>query len=159
MLAWRSSRESLVPAWVAPAFLVCAVILIPWTAVLFLTLPRHYGAAHWRLAWGGFDLGLGIALAATAVTTLRRSPYSEVAATITGTLLLCDAWFDVLTSHGTSDVVQAILEAVFIELPLAAVCFWIALNMAHAVDTILPFLRSAGFTIRRNKLVPPPPPG
>jgi hypothetical protein len=74
---------------------------------------------------------------------------------ITGTLLCCDAWFDVLTSRGASDITQAVLSAVLIELPLAALCFWIARNLARAMETAVPFLRAAGFTIRDNELVPP----
>jgi hypothetical protein len=148
-------KRSLVPAWIAPAFLVCAVVLIPWTALLFLTLPPHYAANHWWLAWGGFDLALGVSLAATAVATLRRSPFGEIAAAITGTLLVCDAWFDVLTSRGTTDVVQALVGAFVIELPLAFLCFWIARNIARAMEVARPYLLAAGFTIRDRKLVPP----
>jgi len=150
------SGRWLVPPWTAPALLVCAVVLIPWTALLFATLPRHYVANHWRLAWGGFDVGLGAALAATAVMVARRSPFAEVTATITGTLLCCDAWFDVLTSRGASDVAQAVASAVLIELPLAALCFWMAGNLARAVEVARPFLRAAGFTVANNRLVAPP---
>ena len=89
----------------------------------------------------------------------RRSPLAEVAAAITGTLLVCDAWFDVLTSRATSDIVQGVLLAALVELPLAALCFWMALNMAHAVEVARPFLQRAGFTIERNRLVPPKAPG
>jgi hypothetical protein len=130
---------------------------------LFATLPGHYVANHWQLAWGGFDLGLGLALAATAVLVARRSPFAEVTATITGTLLCCDAWFDVLTARGLADSAQAVISAVLIELPLAALCFWMARNLAHAVEVARPFLQAAGFTIADNRLVPPatttsPPP-
>lgn len=148
----------LVPPWTAPALLGCAVVLIPWTALLFVTLPRHYVANHWELAWGGFDIALGLALGSTAVMVARRSPLAEVTATITGSLLCCDAWFDVLTSRGTSDIAQAAASALFIELPLAALCFWMARNLAHAVEVARPFLQAAGFTIADNKLVPPPNP-
>jgi hypothetical protein len=151
----KDGGRSLVPPWIAPAFLLCAVVLIPWTTLLFVTLPRHYAANHWWLAWGGFDIALGIALATTAVATLRRSPFGEIAAAVTGTLLVCDAWFDVLTSRGTSDVAQAIVSALLIELPLAVVCFWIASNIARAVEIARPYLLAAGFTIRDRKLVPP----
>jgi hypothetical protein len=130
-------------------------VLIPWIAFLFLTLPRHYVANHWPLAWGGFDIALGIALATTAALVARRSPYTEVAATITGTLLLCDAWFDVLTSRGTSDFVQALASALLVELPLAALCFWMARNLARAVEIARPFLQAAGFTIADCRLVAP----
>jgi len=145
----------LVPPWIAPALLFCALVLIPWIAFLFLTLPRHYVANHWQLAWGGFDIALGIALATTAVLVVRRSPFTEVTATITGTLLLCDAWFDVLTSRGTSDIAQALAAALLVELPLAGLCFWIARNLAHAVEIARPFLESAGFTISDCRLVAP----
>lgn len=145
----------LVPPWIAPAFLACALVLLPWTALLFVTLPRHYVANHWEIAWGGFDIGLGLALASTAVMVVRRSPFAEVTATITGTLLLCDAWFDVLTSRGVSDIAQAGALATVIELPLALLCFWMARNLAHAVEVARPYLEAAGFTIAENKLVPP----
>jgi hypothetical protein len=151
----RDDGSTLVPCWVAPAFLLFAVVLVPWTAVLFLTLPRHYSANNWHLAWGGFDVALGLALATTAILVYRRSASGEIAAAVTGTLLVCDAWFDVLTSHGTANVVQAIAEALLIELPLAGLCFWIAHNIARAVDTATPFLRAAGFTVREHRLVPP----
>jgi hypothetical protein len=78
--------RSLVPPWVTPAFLLCAVVPIPWTAFLFATLPAHYVANHWQIAWGGFDIGLGVALASTAVMVARRSPFAEVTATVTGNI-------------------------------------------------------------------------
>src|SRR4029077_6634400 len=93
--------------------------------------------------------------ASTAVMVARRSPFAEVTATITGTLLCCDAWFDVLTSRGVSDVAQAAASAIFIELPLAALCFWMARNLAHAIEVCRPFLQRAGFRIVDNKLLPP----
>lgn len=151
-------RRWLVPPWTAPALLGFALVLIPWTALLFATLPHHYVANHWRVAWGGFDIGLGLALASTAALVARRSPFAEVTATITGTLLCCDAWFDVLTSRGVADIAQAVASALFIELPLAALCFWMARNLAHAVEVARPFLLAAGFTIADNRLMPPAEP-
>jgi hypothetical protein len=151
----RGDGRSLVPPWVAPAFLFCAVVLIPWTALLFATLPAHYAANHWQIAWGGFDLGLGFALAATAILVARRSPFAEVTATVTATLLVCDAWFDVLTSRGASDIAQALAEALLVEVPLAALCFWMARNFAHAMEVARPYLQAAGFTVADHRLQPP----
>ena len=152
----RSGRGHwLVPPWIAPAFFLCALILIVWAAFLIFTLPRNYTANHWHVAWGGFDIGLGIALVSTAVAVVRRSPYAEVAAAVSGTLLVCDAWFDLLTSRTTGELVQASLEAALVELPLAALCFWMAINLARAVEVARPFLRAAGFKIEDNRLVPP----
>jgi hypothetical protein len=144
-----------VPPWIAPAFFVCAVVLLPWAAFLIFTLPRDYTANHWRVAWGGFDLGLGTAMVATAIAVVRRSPFAEVAAAVTGTLLVCDAWFDVLTVRTTSELVQAAAEAILIELPLAALSFWMATNLARAVEVARPYLRAAGFKIEGNRLLPP----
>jgi hypothetical protein len=155
-MALRSGRGRwLVPPWIAPAFILCALILVPWAAFLIVTLPRNYTANHWRVAWGGFDIALGAALVATSVAVIRRSPFAEVAATVSGTLLVCDAWFDVLTSRTTGEIVQASLEAALVELPLAALCFWMATNLARAVEVARPFLRAAGFRIENNRLVPP----
>lgn len=143
------------PPWIAPAFVLCALLLLPWAGFLIVTLPRNYTADHWRVAWGGFDLGLGVSMVATAIAVMRRSPFAEVAATVTGTLLVCDAWFDVLTAGTTSELVQAGLEAALIELPLAALCFWMATNLARAVEVARPFLQRAGFRIEGNRLLPP----
>lgn len=143
------------PPWIAPAFVLCALVLLPWAAFLIFTLPRNYTASHWRVAWGGFDLGLGTSMIATAIAVARRSPFAEVAATITGTLLVCDAWFDVLTAGTTGELVQAGLEAGLIELPLAVLCFWMATNLARAVEVARPFLQRAGFKIEGNRLLPP----
>jgi hypothetical protein len=151
----RGHGNWIVPPWVGPAFLLCAVVLIPWTAFLFFELPRHYVANHWSLAWGGFDVALGAALAGTAIAVARQSPVAEVAAAVTGTLLVCDAWFDVLTSRASSDIMQAVLLAVLVELPIAVLCFWMALNMARAVEAARPFLRAAGFRIENCRLVAP----
>jgi hypothetical protein len=114
-----------VPLWVAPAFLVFAAGLLPWIAWLFTTLPDEATAAHWRLAWGGFDVGLASALGATGILIVRRSRLTQVAATVAATMLVCDAWFDVLTSRGTTNVVVAAVLAAVVELPLALFCFWI----------------------------------
>ena len=45
---------------------------------------------------------------------------------MTGTLLVVDAWFDVMTSHGRDQMLSALCLGALIELPLAALCFWIA---------------------------------
>jgi len=143
-----------VPAWVGPAFLLGAVLMAPWIFLLFMTLPNDYRAAHWRLAWGGFDAGLGVALATTAVLIMRRSPATQTAAAITGTLLICDAWFDIVTSQG-HEIVYSVLLAVFVELPAALFCFWIARGVERIFEDARPYLFAEGFRIRRRRLVPP----
>lgn len=154
-LVRKDDGSLLVPRWVPPGFLIAAVILIPWTAWLFYELPPHHVANHWRLAWGGFDIALALCLAGTALLVLRRSPVAEITATMTATLLVCDAWFDVLTSRGTSQVVQAAVLAVLVELPLAVLCLWVARNVERALEAMRPYLQHAGFTVRGRRLVAP----
>ena len=49
-----------------------------------------------------------------------------VMAIIAGTLLFCDAWFDVITSWGNSDHWITVITAVFAEVPLAVFMYWLA---------------------------------
>src|SRR3954454_13904141 len=95
-----------------------SMAMIPWIASLAVTLPRHYVASHWTLAWVGFDLALTAALATTAWMTWRGRPVAVIPATVTATLLACDAWFDTTTAV-RSDVLVSVLFAIAIELPVA----------------------------------------
>ena len=63
---------------------------------------------------------------ATAFAAYRRSPWVGALAGATGTLLVTDAWFDVVLESHADELRQSIALAVFIELPLAGFCFWIA---------------------------------
>jgi len=103
-----------------------AVVLIPWTGWLVVSLPCQYLSRHWGLAWAGFDAGLALSLGLTGLAALRRAPWLDRAAVAAGTLLAADAWFDVVTSRGATDVALATTEALAIELPLALLCIWLA---------------------------------
>jgi hypothetical protein len=134
---------------------VLTIGLVPWTIWLFLSLPEDHLAQNWWLAWGGFDVGLVVALGVLALALLRRSPFAGIAAAVSGTLLVCDAWFDSVTSRGTDELAQAIALALVIELPLAAVCFWIARNIERVLADARPHLVRLGFRIRNRRLEPP----
>jgi hypothetical protein len=97
--------------------------LIPWIVVLGLTLPRRYVANHWTLAWVGFDAALLCALATTAWAAWRRRQIVIIAALVTGTMLVVDAWFDIVTDSTTRDLVISVVSAAFAELPLAVLAF------------------------------------
>jgi len=103
-----------------------AVVLVPWTLWLTWSLPVEHLARHWRAAWVGYDVALALLLLATGVAGVRRSPRIVVAAAAAGTLLLADAWFDVVTATHGRELAESVLEAIFAEIPLALVCFWIA---------------------------------
>ena len=103
--------------------------LIPWIVLLGLTLPRRYVADHWAVAWVGFDVALLCLLVLTAWAAWRRREIVIVAALVTGTMLVVDAWFDIVTDSSTGDLVISALTAVFGELPLAALLFAGALRL------------------------------
>ena len=115
--ARRRRREILTIATVG------ALVLLPWIAYLSVTLPQRYATSGWRAAWVGFDVALVAALAATAWCTLKRRQVVVMVMFLSGVLLVCDAWFDVVLSWGSNDAVVSILTAVLIELPLAALFF------------------------------------
>jgi hypothetical protein len=117
----ESSRVPL-PRWITPVLLLTSAGLLPWTLWLTFTLPSRHVTEHYDVAWVVFDCALFCAFAATAWCTVKASQWLVPLAAVTGTMLVCDAWFDVVTSIGTDDSLVAILEAVFAELPLAAVC-------------------------------------
>jgi hypothetical protein len=118
--AWRP------PRWVVPLFGLAALVLVPWVVLLVVALPSAHRAAHWDVAWAGFDLALALILLTVAVAAWRRSPWFEGAATAAATLLFVDAWFDVLTSSTRAELVVAVVEAAFVELPLAVLCLLLA---------------------------------
>jgi hypothetical protein len=119
--------------WLLLLLGIVVLALLPWTAFVTATLPGQHVAHHWALAWGGFDVFEAAALAATMVALLRRLPQLPLFAAIAGTALLCDAWFDLLTSSPGDDLRWSLVEAIVAELPLAALCFWIALDSERAL--------------------------
>jgi hypothetical protein len=101
---------------------VVAAALLPWTAYLAVRLPMDHVAVHWRVAWVGFDVALAVTFATAAIADRRRSrmlPDVLVAASV---LLMCDAWFDVVTATSGSEFAGALAEALLAELPLALLC-------------------------------------
>jgi len=110
--------------WIPLGLALVAVALVPWTIWLTTELPSHEMVDNWDLAWGGLDLMLAAALAATAYATWRPGPLLPACAASTGTLLVVDAWFDVLTARG-HEFAWALVLAGIAELPLAGLCVWI----------------------------------
>lgn len=150
------SPRRLVPKWIAVFFVGCAVVLVPWTVIIFGSLKNRALAEHWRLVWGGFDCFLVLAFALTAYRLITRSPRGAIAATATGTMLLIDAWFDVLTARGTKNFLTSLTMAVFAEIPCAIISFYVARRIVGLFEQATPYLQAAGFRIVAGRLVPPP---
>jgi hypothetical protein len=118
--AWRPAR------WVVPLFSLAGIVLVPWILFLIRSLPSTHAAAHWDIAWAGFDFALALLLLGVAIAAWRRSPWLEGAATAAAALLAVDAWFDILTSSSHLELAVAIAEAALAELPLAVLLLLIA---------------------------------
>ncbi len=114
-----------------------AVLLLPWTAYLSLTLPSTYTTSDWAGAWLGFDAVLVVVLAGTAVSTRRRWPSAALWATAAGAVLLADAWFDTSVSTSGTDRAWS-LASLVVEVPVALVL------LVHGRRELSRALRRAG---------------
>ena len=104
------------------------LVLIPWIVYLAFALPDVYLVHGWAATWVGFDLLLLALMAATVVFGLLRRQVMLLTAFATGMLLICDAWFDLMTA-GPKDFPVSELTAALADLPLAAVLITGALRL------------------------------
>ena len=118
-------------------FLAGAVALVPWTFYLVLTLPPRYDAGHWRLLWTGFDAALIAVLLFAALAAWYRRQILAAIAVVAGTLLICDAWFDMVTSFGHRDEWLTMLTGFGVELPIGVFFFWLYRRIALTTMNLL----------------------
>jgi hypothetical protein len=95
-----------------------SMAMVPWLGYLSVTLPENYVAHNWPVTWVGFDILLVGFMLATAVLGYLRRQLLVPAAFTTGVLLICDAWFDLMTA-GPKDIWLSVTTALLIEVPLA----------------------------------------
>ena len=95
-----------------------SIAMIPWLVYLSLTLPDNYVAHNWPVTWIGFDILLATFMVSTAVFGYLRRQVVMFAAFTAGVLLICDAWFDLMTA-GPDDVWLSVVTGLGIEVPLA----------------------------------------
>jgi hypothetical protein len=120
----RLQRSGLLTLLMASALIEAA-----WTVYLGWRLPRHYVADDWRTAWVGIDAAQVMMLLGAAWAAWRRRALLIVFTTAAGTLLLVDAWFDVMTARG-GDFDQS-LAFLFLEIPWALVLFWVSYRVMY----------------------------
>lgn len=96
------------------------LVLIPWIVFLAFDLPDEYLVHDWTVTWVGFDLILLALMAATVIFGLMRRQVMLLTAFATGMLLICDAWFDLMTA-GPKDFQMSEFTAAMCDLPLAAI--------------------------------------
>jgi hypothetical protein len=127
---------------VALVFVVFGVGLIPWSLYLAFTLPsRHVQTDFYDVGWAGFDVLLAVMLTLTGVGLYRRRLWVQATAASAATLLVCDAWFDVLSSSHHGSRLAALLLAIFVELPVAALCTLIASDAEAAAEQAHRYVR------------------
>jgi hypothetical protein len=110
--------------------LAAPVVLLPWVIYLAVSLPDHYVARNWVATWVGFDVLLMVMFALTAIFSLLRRQLLVLFAYGTGVLLVCDAWFDVMTAT-PSDRWLSLATALLAELPIAALLISGALRLVR----------------------------
>ena len=118
-----------------------SIALIPWIVYLGFSLPPNYVAQNWPATWMGFDCLLVVFMAATAVLGWLRRQLVILTAFTTGVLLICDAWFDVLTAGlGLRNLAVPMLTAALGNLPLAAIMITGAVRILRLTAIRLFFL-------------------
>jgi hypothetical protein len=101
----------------------CCLALAAWIAILILTLPMRYTSHDWRGVWVGLDLAELAGFAATAWAAWHQRQVLIVLMNVTGTLLVCDAWFDLALAYGSRGFTMSLVTALVVELPLAGLLF------------------------------------
>ncbi len=118
-----------IPPWAATIYILISIGLIPWTIYLGFALPTHHLARNWDITWVGLDITLIIGLLTTGILARLKSIYMIMAASITGTLFMTDAWFDILGyKMGSFGFGKALVMAICGEIPVALMSFILAVH-------------------------------
>lgn len=121
-----TGARPLVPRWTGLLLIGLGTLTVPWIARLALSLPNRVQTDHYAFSWAGFDVLLAALLLWTGWRAVRNREDIGVSAAVTAGLLVVDAWFDVTSASSTGLFLIALAMALFVELPLAAFCLWLA---------------------------------
>src|SRR2546421_4149378 len=150
----------------------CCLALAAWIAILILTLPMRYTSHDWRGVWVGLDLAELVGFAATAWAAWHQRQILIFLMIVTGTLLVCDAWFDLALAYGSRGFTMSLVTALLVELPLAVLLFISARRLVRV--TIQAMMQLSGIAGHEGAVPPlwrgppfspgpgggaPPPPG
>jgi len=126
-----------------------SVALAAWIGILAVSLPPTFRIDHWQVVWVGLDLGELAGFVMMVWASWKQRQLIIFAMIFTGTLLICDAWFDVGLDAGTPNFTLSLIVALVVELPLAALLFAGARRLVRI--TVEMVMRLEGVT----KPVPP----
>ena len=120
----------------------CCLVLAAWIAILVLTLPERYTSHDWPAVWVGLDIAELACFAATAWAAWHQRQILIFLMVVTGTLLVCDAWFDLALAYGSRGFMTSLISALVVELPLAVLLFTSARRLVRV--TIQTMMRLSG---------------
>ncbi|AUG78210.1 hypothetical protein CFP65_3414 [Kitasatospora sp. MMS16-BH015] len=104
---------------VGGVLIALAVLLAGWILLLGAQTRGQVEVRNWGVVWIGMDLAQVAGLAVSGYLLLRRSRLVSLSAAAAATLLLLDAWFDVMTAAGGAEWYTALAMALLVELPAA----------------------------------------
>jgi hypothetical protein len=123
---------------------VCCLALAAWIAILVLTLPERYTSHDWPAVWVGLDIAELAGFAATAWAAWHQRQILIFLMVVTGTLLVCDAWFDLALAYGSRGFMMSLLSALVVELPVATLLFISARRLVRV--TMQTMMQLSGIT-------------
>lgn len=106
-----------------------ALFYAVWIFYLSGTMPSVTVAYNWSTAWLALDGFEGLTALLTAGFLFKDSRYAVLSAAAFSTSLCVDALFDVTTAAQGPPLVTAVLEAVLVELPFAALSAVLAVKL------------------------------
>jgi hypothetical protein len=116
------------PRWLGLLAICFMTGLLPWIVYLALTLPARSRADHYDVAWVGFDCAMWLVVGLLGFCAFTGRSTTGPLAAVAATMLCLDAWFDITTSQGESQLLFAVFLAAAAEIPLAIICGWVAVN-------------------------------
>lgn len=121
------------------------IVLAAWIGYLAVSLPAFYRASSWRGVWVGFDVAELVVFAITGWAAWRRRQILIICLIVLATLLLCDAWFDVVLDTGTAGFISSLLSALLIEVPVAVIAVLVARRLLRiTVGQVIKYEGGAG---------------
>jgi hypothetical protein len=124
---------------------VGCVVLAAWIGYLTVSLPGFYRTGSWRGAWVGFDIALLVVFAVTGWAAWQRRQILIICLIVLATLLLCDAWFDVVLDAKTTGFLSSLLSALLVEVPTAVLAVLVARRLLKiTVGQVIKYEGGAG---------------
>ncbi|MFI1200590.1 hypothetical protein ACH4VR_14240 [Streptomyces sp. NPDC020883] len=114
--------------WTGRVLTAAGLALVPWLGYLTGTLPPSEAAV-----WVALDTLEAAALIIAGTRLLRTDPRHRAPAAVAAALLVADACIDLATATPGPELAAATAMAFAAELPLAALCGWLAARRGRGV--------------------------